>query len=88
MLAGTRGGTNRGRIIIALHDRPSNANQLADTLSLDYKTIRHHLGILMKHGIVVSEGDGYGRVYFLSNEMEADYDEFGRIWERIGKSDK
>lgn len=85
LLAGTRGGTNRARIIMTLNQRPDNANQLAETLGLDYKTIRHHLDILLKHGVIVTQGDGYGRMFFLSRDMEANYDEFNNIWVRIGK---
>lgn len=85
LLAGTRGGINRARIIMSLNEKPDNANQLAETLRLDYKTVRHHLDILLKHGVIVTQGDGYGRMFFLSSEMESDYDEFNRIWARIGK---
>ena len=85
LLAGSRGGVNRARIILSLHDMPSNANQLAEHLNLDYKTIRHHLDILLKHGVIVTQGDGYGRMFFLSRDMESDYDEFNRIWAKIGK---
>ena len=85
LLAGTRGGANRARIIMTLSERPDNANQLAETLGLDYKTVRHHLDILLKHGVIVTQGDGYGRMFFLSRDMEANYDEFNEIWARIGK---
>ena len=70
---------------MTLNQRPDNANQLAETLGLDYKTIRHHLDILLKHGVIVTQGDGYGRMFFLSRDMEANYDEFNNIWVRIGK---
>jgi DNA-binding transcriptional ArsR family regulator len=43
VLAGTRGGPNRARLLRAVDDRPRNANQLAEALDLDYKTIEHHL---------------------------------------------
>ncbi len=69
-----------------LHDRPSNANQLAETLNLDYKTIRHHLDVLLKNGVIVSQGAGYGMVYFLSIEIEQSFDDFNDIWERFGKT--
>ena len=70
---------------MTLNERPDNANQLAETLGLDYKTVRHHLDILLKHGVIVTQGDGYGRMFFLSRDMEANYDEFNNIWVRIGK---
>lgn len=88
MIAGTRGGNTRARIINALIDRPYNANQLSEFIGMDYKTIRHHIGVLMKHSIIVAEGEKYGAMYFLSSEMEANLDEFGKIWEKIDKSKK
>ena len=85
LIAGTRGGTNRARIIVELRERPYNANQLAEVLSLDYKTVRHRLDLLIEHGVIVPQGEGYGTVFFLSAEMEADYQEFEQIWVKIGK---
>ncbi|MCK4565828.1 MAG: winged helix-turn-helix transcriptional regulator [Candidatus Thorarchaeota archaeon] len=84
LLAGTRGGVNRAKIIKTLNETPFNAHQLAETLALDYKTIRYHLDLLIEHGIIVTRGEGYGRVFFLSNEMEADYNELSEIWEQFG----
>ncbi|MEK6988099.1 MAG: winged helix-turn-helix domain-containing protein, partial [Candidatus Thermoplasmatota archaeon] len=46
LIAGTRGGINRARILWSLRNRPHNANDLAEFLGLDYKTVRHHLDIL------------------------------------------
>ena len=48
VFAGTAGGPNRARIVMALNERPYNAHQLAEKLGLNYKTVRHHLKILMK----------------------------------------
>jgi DNA-binding transcriptional ArsR family regulator len=85
LIAGTRGGINRARVIVELRERPYNANQLAEVLGLDYKTVRHHLELLKEHGVIVPQGEGYGTVFFLSAEMEADYHEFEQIWVKIGK---
>jgi len=63
VLTGTRGGANRIRILRALDERPRNANQLADDLDLDYKTVRHHLDVLEENGILEDSGDDYGAVY-------------------------
>jgi len=60
-----------------------NANQLADTLRMDYKTVRHHLGVLLKNRLILGEGEGYGTMYFLAPELELEYDEFAKIWDRI-----
>ena len=58
---------------------------------MDYKTARHHIKTLMDNGMIVSSGmgkKGYGDVYFLSNELEANYETFNEIWVQIGNKDK
>jgi len=84
ILAGSRGGGSRARIVKALKDRPYNANQLAETLKMDYKTVRHHLKVLEDTGIIVIVKRKYGSVYMLSEEMEKIFGEFKEIWDRIG----
>jgi DNA-binding transcriptional ArsR family regulator len=62
-----------------------NANQLAQKLDMDYKTIRHHLMVLTKNRLIVEAGEGYGTMYFLSPELELNFEEFLKIWDRIGR---
>jgi len=88
LIVGTRGGITRAQIIRALKELPQNANQLANLLEMDYRTIRHHLEVLEKNRIIVSAGDRYGLTYFLSEEMEGNYALFEEIWERFGKKEK
>ncbi len=57
LIAGTKGGITRAKIIRTLHDRPYNAHQLAKKLDLDYKTIQHHIRVLIKNGIITSSGE-------------------------------
>lgn len=85
LITGSKGGENRARIILELKNRPYNANKLAEKLSLDYKTIRHHIDVLKENAIVKSTGEKYGALYFLSDEMEDDYDTFLEIWEEFKK---
>lgn len=88
LIAGTKGGVNRARMINALNDRPYNANQLSAVLELDYKTIRHHLKVLSENNVVTSTGSGYGAMYFLSQTMEENYTLFEEIWAKIGNKFK
>jgi DNA-binding transcriptional ArsR family regulator len=88
LIAGTKGGVNRARMINTLRDRPYNANQLSEVLELDYKTIRYHLKILSENSVVTSTGNGYGAMYFLSPAMEANYALFEEIWDKIGNKFK
>jgi len=85
VFTGNRGGPNRGRIVIALKEKPSNANQLAQRLGMDYKTVRHHLSVLTKNRLILEVGEGYGAMYFISPELEQNYNEFLMIWEKIGR---
>jgi predicted transcriptional regulator len=86
LIAGTRGGETRGKIIELLRKNPCNANKIKEMLKLDYKTIRHHLDVLEKNNIITQVNKGnYGAVYFLSEMMNADIAVFDSIWERFGK---
>lgn len=87
LIAGTRGGMNRAKIIWVLHERPSNANMIAEGLQLDYKTVRHHLDVLRDNGIVMAGGggNGYATEYALSPRLQNHFEEFLEIWTRIGE---
>ena len=86
LIAGTKGGETRGRIIDLLNKKPSNANKIAEILKLDYKTIRHHIEVLEKNNIITAVNKGnYGSVYFLSEIMNANYGLFEEIWAQFGK---
>jgi DNA-binding transcriptional ArsR family regulator len=85
LILGTRGGLSRAKIIETLKETPQNANQLANLLELDYRTIRHHLGVLEKNRMITSAGEGYGITYFLSPAMEENYDLFEEILKKNWK---
>ena len=86
LIAGTKGGETRGRIIDLLKKNPSNANKIAEILKLDYKTVRHHLEVLEKNNIITAVNKGnYGAVYFLSDLMQENFKVFGEIWAQFGK---
>ena len=85
LLAGTRGGENRARIIRSLAERPRNANQLAGELDLDYNTVRHHLDMLLDHDVVEKGETDYATLYFLTDRFEDNVDAFERITEKVGE---
>lgn len=87
LIAGSTGGPNRAKIIMALHQRPYNANQLSETLNLNYKTVRHHIKVLEENNVITSAGKKkYGEMYFLSDEMERNYNTFQDIWKELGQN--
>lgn len=83
LFAGSRGGENRVKIIDILKERPSNINQLAQSLKLDYKAIQHHIIILEKNNIVSRLGEKYGILYSISNYLEINIDVFKEIKSKI-----
>ena len=83
LILGTRGGINRAKIIKKLKERPYNAHQLAEELNVNYRTVRHHIKILEDSDVVKSAGEKYGKMYFLSENMEKNYNDFETIWKQV-----
>ncbi len=75
LIEGTRGGKTRALILKDLADRSYNAHQLAKSLNMDYKTIRHHLKVLEKKGMITKGQDEYSGLYFIAKNIESDLDE-------------
>ena len=83
VLAGTRGGVNRVRILRALDERPRNPNQLAEALDLNYDTVRHHLDVLADNNVVQSSGDEYGAVYLPTDATREHWDVVTEITDQL-----
>ncbi len=54
----------------SLRKRPSNKNQLANELGIDYKAIQHHLKVLEKNNLVIKTGNRYGLIFCVSALFE------------------
>ncbi|UIP00241.1 winged helix-turn-helix domain-containing protein [Halobaculum sp. CBA1158] len=83
VLTGTRGGENRVRILRTLDERPRNANKLAETLDLDYTTVRHHLDVLCDNDVLEKQGDDYGAVYLPTDRARNNWDTIEQIMEQV-----
>src|SRR5437667_11042077 len=83
ILAGSRGGPNSGRIINLLRIEPYNIDKLAEALHVHYRYAEHHIRALEKNQLVSSAGEKYGKLYFLSPEMETHLPLFDEIWTQI-----
>ena len=78
LIEGTRGGKTRAMILKYLIDKSYNANQLAKAMNMDYKTVRHHLNVLIKNGIITKDRNRYTDIYYLSKNIESDLNEFNQ----------
>ena len=86
VFAGSRGGLNRLRLVLAIKEKPLNANQLAKELGLDYKAIQHHVRVLEKNNIITKIGEKYGVTYFISPFLEVNLETFEEIVSKLDKS--
>ncbi|WP_336360909.1 winged helix-turn-helix domain-containing protein [Haladaptatus sp. ZSTT2] len=87
VLASSRGGPTRVRILKALNERPQNANQLATALELDYTTIRHHLDVLMKNNVVRRTDDDYAAVYLFTDQLKSNWDVVEEVLAVVDRED-
>lgn len=85
LFAGSTGASTRLQVLQAIRAQPRNAQQLSQVLHLDYTTIRHHLGVLEKNKLVLTEGERYGKLYFVSEIMESNW---GKLEEIVKKTSK
>ncbi len=83
LFVGSRGATTRIRIMSVLRKRPSNKNQLATELGMDYKGIQHHIKILEGNNLVKKIGNHYGMIYYVSTLFENSEDVFDEIVARL-----
>jgi predicted transcriptional regulator len=87
LFASTRGGFTRAKIMNLINEIPANANQISTNLDLNYKTVIHHLNVLIKNGLIVTDDKGiYGATYFLTPLMEQNFQLFNEILEKIKKT--
>lgn len=83
IIAGTRGGANRARILDLIKDTPLNAHRISTQLGLDHKTVAHHIKILAKNGLVKKAEKDYGAEYELSDIMVQNQDTLDDIVRRL-----
>jgi DNA-binding transcriptional ArsR family regulator len=87
LIAGTLGGITRAKIVDLINIAPANANQISLVLKIDYKTVMHHIQVLIKNGLVITDSEGlYGATYLLTPIMENNYKVFHEIMTRIEKN--
>jgi DNA-binding transcriptional ArsR family regulator len=85
VFATTKGGPTRIRIMELINERPYNMHQLSKKLSLDYKTVQHHMKVMEENRVISSEEKKYGTIYFPSALFEEVKDIFAEIKNKVGE---
>ncbi len=88
LFAGSKGGTNRIRIIDLLKEQPHNTNQIAESINIDYKAVQHHLAVLEKNNLVTKIGEKYGILYFISNYLESNIETYDEVKLKVNFNNK
>ena len=80
LFTATKGGPTRLHIIRLISLHPMNAHRISVKLNLDYKTVAHHLRILVEHRVLaVINKNAYGAIYILAPETVPYLEELGYI---------
>jgi DNA-binding transcriptional ArsR family regulator len=85
LFGGSKGAPNRIRIIDILKEKPSNINQLSESLNLDYKGVQHHISVLEKNNLITKIGEKYGVLYFISDYLQFNLQAYEEIRSKILK---
>jgi DNA-binding transcriptional ArsR family regulator len=88
LFAGSTGAETRFQVLTSIKEQPRNAQQLSQLLQLDYTTVRHHLRVLEQNRLIVTEGEKYGKLYFLSETMEGNWAKLQDIISRTRHSSR
>ena len=84
IIAGTRGGFNRAKILNLIKYTPMNANKIATVLNLDHKTVAHHVKILSKNDLIIKAEKEYAAEYSLTQIMKENQSVLEEIMQKIG----
>lgn len=85
LITDENGGNTRMRILDEILVHPSNANQIANRLGLDYKTITYHVAIICEHGYATEEKFEKVTRYFPSTKLIKNLEEYIFIKEYLIK---
>ena len=85
VFTGMQGRYTRLKIILALAEAPLNTFQLSKDLGHDYKTIQRNLKILEESHLIDRAGEGYGRMFFLSELLDINLPTLLQVIEKVDK---
>lgn len=92
VFTGMSGRYTRLRIICSITEIPMNTLELSKKLELDYKTIKHNIGVLEKNNLIIRQGAGYGDIFFpsdlISMNLPTLYKVIRKVEDKLDKAEK
>ena len=92
VFTGMSGRYTRLRIICSITEIPMNTLELSKKLELDYKTIKHNIGVLERNNLIIRQGEGYGDMFFpsdlISTNLPTLYKVIRKVEDKLDKSEK
>lgn len=75
----SRGGFTRIQIVIKLLNSPLNKNELSVALDLNYRTIEHHIKVLVENNIVEGDNRKYDSIFYLKESVKPHIERLAEI---------
>jgi predicted transcriptional regulator len=92
VFTGMSGRYTRLRIICSITEIPLDTLELSKKLELDYKTIKHNIGVLEKNNLIIRQGAGNGDMFFpsdlISMNLPTLYKVIRKVEDKLDKSEK
>ncbi len=76
-----KGGLTSLKVMEVILKYPSNINEIADIIKMDYNTVKYHVEILVENNLIKPNGSTYGCVYESSEDLMENID----IYESVKK---
>jgi len=66
----SKGGKTRFRIVKELLNSPMNKNELSKHLTLNYRTVEHHIKMLVENNIVEGDERKYDSIFYIKENIK------------------
>ncbi|MEM0128526.1 MAG: hypothetical protein QXO03_05550 [Thermoplasmatales archaeon] len=59
----------RSRIVLIIMEKPMNKNGIRNRLNVNYRTVEHHVSVLVKNRILDGDFRKYNSIFYISDQM-------------------
>ncbi|MEM0074109.1 MAG: winged helix-turn-helix domain-containing protein [Thermoplasmatales archaeon] len=66
----SRGAALRSRIVLMIMEKPMNKNEIRNRLNVNYRTVEHHISVLVKNKILDGDFRKYNSIFYINDQMK------------------